>query len=73
MLSLSFIYVVVLVSAMSSYTYGYNSTAWYRFWWSTPGQRRPTSETDVLKSAYGKCKPDDLYCFQRLPPWAEED
>ena len=73
MLSLSFIYVVVLVSAMSSYTYGYNSTAWYRFWWWTPGQRWPTSETDVLKSAYGKCKPDDLYCFQRLPPWAEED
>ena len=73
MLSLSFIYVVVLVSAMSSYTYGYNSTAWYRFWWWTPGQRWPTSETDVLKSTYGKCKPDDLYCFQRLPPWAEED
>ena len=27
----------------------------------------------MLKNAYGTCKPGDLYCFQRLPTWAEED
>ena len=64
---------LVIGSIMQSYAYAYNTSTWHRFWWWTPGQRWPSNAIDVLKDAYGTCKSDDLYCFQRLPSWAEED
>ena len=67
---MSWIYAIVFALALSS---AYNTSSWQRFWWWTPGQSWPAGETDVLKNAYGTCKPGDLYCFQRLPSWAEED
>ena len=51
----------------------YDTSSWQRFWWWTRGQLWPANVTDVLKDAYGTCEKEDLYCFQRLPSWAEED
>ena len=56
-----------------SFSFGYNISSWHRFWWWTPGQSWPSKTTDVLKNAFGTCKEDALYCFQRLPNWTKED
>lgn len=72
-LLLSCIHVLVIGSIMQSYAYAYNTSTWHHFWWWTPGQRWPSNAIDALKDAYGTCKSEDLYCFQRLPSWAEED
>ena len=48
-------------------------SSWQRFWWWTPGKTWPANVKDVLKDAFGLCKPNNPYCFQRLPSWAEED
>ena len=48
-------------------------SSWQRFWWWTPGQTWPANVKDVLKDAFGLCKQNNPYCFQRLPSWAEED
>ena len=66
-----FIHAVVFAFVVSASAF--DTSSWQRFWWWTPGQAWPTGETDVLKNAYGHCKPSDQYCFQRLPSWAEED
>lgn len=64
------IYIVVFAVSM---TFAYDFSSWQRFWWWTPGQSWPADATDVLKNAYGTCKEENPYCFQRLPNWANED
>ena len=62
---------MVLIFVVSSSTIEMSS--WQRFWWWTPGKTWPANVKDVLKDAFGLCKPNNPYCFQRLPSWAEED
>ena len=71
--ALSLLCIQTVVFAFVLSTSAFDTSSWQRFWWWSPGQTWPSSETDVLKNAYGTCKLGDLYCFQRLPSWAEED
>ena len=48
-------------------------SSWQRFWWWSGGNTWPTDVKDVLKDSFGTCPSNAIYCFQRIPSYADED
>lgn len=59
--------------APASRTFQNYGHTWTAFWWWPKDGTWPSAARDVLEHPYGTCKDTDVYCFQRLPPWAVED